>query len=131
MQSDAETISDMSSKSITAGNGSAANGKICKYHDWLKSVCIVFKLSLKKLGSSPLAVFECMPIIYLIGHNIPNTTNDLQPQTALLLLMFIFGVAASFLGFVYSSFPDMSETESSYVKFPKVGVSIHYNILDL
>ena len=127
MQSDAETTADMSSKSITAGNGSAANGKICKYHDWLKSVCIVFKL----LGSSPLAVFECMPIIYLIGHNIPNTTNDLQPQTALLLLIFIFGVAASFLGFVYSSFPDMSETESSYVKFPKVGVSIHHNIRDL
>ena len=70
-------------------------------------------------------------IYYPIGHNIPNTTNDLQPQTALLLLIFIFGVAASFLGFVYSSFPDMSETESSYVKFPKVGVSIHYNILDL
>ena len=70
-------------------------------------------------------------IYYLIGHNIPNTTNDLQPQTALLLLMFIFGVAASFLGFVYSSFPDMSETESSYVKFPKVGVTIHHNILDL
>jgi len=81
LQSDGETISDMSSESITAGNGSAANGKIC--------------------------------------HNIPNTTNDLQPQTALLLLIFIFGVAASFLGFVYSSFPDMSETESSYVKFPK------------
>ena len=70
-------------------------------------------------------------IYYLIGHNIPNTTNDLQPQTALLLLIFIFGVAASFLGFVYSSFPDMSETESSYVKFPKVGVTIHHNILDL
>ena len=45
MQSDAETTADMSSKSITAGNGSAANGKICKYHDWLKGVCIVFKLS--------------------------------------------------------------------------------------
>ena len=44
MQSDAETISDMSSKSNTAGNGSAANGKICKYHEWLKGVCIVFKL---------------------------------------------------------------------------------------
>ena len=80
---------------------------------------------------SPMAVLEYKPIIYLIGHNIPNTTNDLQPQTALLLLIFIFGVAASFLGFVYSSFPDMSETESSYVKFPKVGVSIHHNILDL
>ena len=128
MQSDAETISDMSSESITAGNGSAANGKICKYHDWLKGVCIVFKY----LGSCLLAVLEYQLIIYyLIGHNIPNTTNDLQPQTALLLLMFIFGVAASFLGFVYSSFPDMSETESSYVKFPKVGVSIHHNILDL
>ena len=78
-----------------------------------------------------MAVLEYKPIIYLIGHNIPNTTNDLQPQTALLLLIFIFGVAASFLGFVYSSFPDMSETESSYVKFPKVGVTIHHNILDL
>ena len=44
MQSDAETISDMSSKSNTAGNGSTANGKICKYHEWLKGVCIVFKL---------------------------------------------------------------------------------------
>ena len=127
MQSDAETISDMSSKSITAGNGSAANGKICKYHDWLN---IPWPKNSQNF-SSPMAVLEYKPIIYLIGHNIPNTTNDLQPQTALLLLIFIFGVAASFLGFVYSSFPDMSETESSYVKFPKVGVSIHYNILDL
>ena len=78
-----------------------------------------------------MVVLECKPIIYVIGHSIPNTTNDLQPQTALLLLIFIFGVAASFLGFVYSSFPDMSEAESSYVKFPKVGVCIRHNILDL
>ena len=45
MQSDAETISDMSSKSNTAENGSAANGKICKYHEWLKGVCIVYTLA--------------------------------------------------------------------------------------
>ena len=78
-----------------------------------------------------MVLLEYKPIIYLIGHNIPNMTHDLQPQTALLLLIFIFGVAASFLGFVYSSFPDMSETESSYVKFPKVCASLNHNILDL
>ena len=50
-------------------------------------------------------------------------TNDLRPQTALLLLALIFGVAVIFLAFVYSSFPEMSVTEAQYVKFPKVFIN--------
>jgi len=51
--------------------------------------------------------------------NVKQETNDLRPQTALLLIALIFGVAAIFLAFVYSSFPEMSVTEAQYVKFPK------------
>ena len=46
--------------------------------------------------------------------------SDLRPQTALILLALIFGVAGIFLAFVYSSFPEIEETESQHVKFPKV-----------
>merc|ERR1711902_320112 len=36
-----------------------------------------------------------------------------------ILLALIFGVAGIFLAFVYSSFPEIEETESQHVKFPK------------
>merc|ERR1712001_423203 len=39
--------------------------------------------------------------------------------TALFLLALIFGVAGLFLAYVYSSFPEMEETENQHVKFPK------------
>ena len=45
--------------------------------------------------------------------------DELRPRTALILLCLIFGVAAFFLAFVYSSFPEMEPDESQYVKFPK------------
>jgi len=56
-------------------------------------------------------------------HNKSNDVSlmksDLRPQTALILLALIFGVAGIFLAFVYSSFPEIEETESQHVKFPK------------
>lgn len=51
--------------------------------------------------------------------NAGQEQDDLKPQTALLLLVLIFGVAAIFLAFVYSSFPEMDTTEAQHVKFPK------------
>jgi len=51
--------------------------------------------------------------------NKAEASSDLRPQTALLLLALIFGVAGLFLAFVYSSFPQMEEEESQHVKFPK------------
>jgi len=57
--------------------------------------------------------------INIVG-NKAEASSDLRPQTALLLLALIFGVAGLFLAFVYSSFPQMEEEESQHVKFPKV-----------
>lgn len=47
------------------------------------------------------------------------SSSDLRPRTALFLLALIFGVAGLFLAYVYSSFPEMEETENQHVKFPK------------
>lgn len=59
------------------------------------------------------------PKILKKSHDESLIKSDLRPQTALILLALIFGVAGIFLAFVYSSFPEIEETESQHVKFPK------------
>lgn len=54
-----------------------------------------------------------------ISVNSRQKNDDLTPKTALLLLVLIFGVAAIFLAFVYSSFPEIEVAEAQHVKFPK------------
>ena len=106
---------------MTTDTSSMRNGNNSKIHN-KSSKYSTNALFLTCLTDNNPANFYSWQLFSLtnVADDVSLMKSDLRPQTALILLALIFGVAGIFLAFVYSSFPEIEETESQHVKFPKV-----------